>query len=155
MNMRDLITLCETPDPSLIATALPWTMRIAAANGHGQDKQWCEDRLKTVFSEISQRFRGDTICIWRAITLPEGEAPDPNKHPGIYWTWDQDAIHPAHGKRGDSVYVYAAETTSDQIDWESTLAQNAVPSYEGEKEIRLISRGRVEIIDVRDMGEVK
>ena len=151
-----------------VAEGLPLAMAMCAAQGYRkgwdgesevkddtQFREWVTQRVKAAYAEISQYIRGDTIRIYRAITLPEGETPDTSRHPGICWTFDQEAIHPAHGHLRDHIWVFTAETTTDQIDWAQTLGQNASPGYEAEKEIRLVDYGHIEILDIRDTGEVK
>lgn len=145
----------------LISDALSLTMRMCKAHGLGKGdeaefSQWCEQRLRDAYAEIASHIRGDdTLTIYRAITLPDGEVPDTNRYPGIYWTFDKDAIHPAHGHMGQRVWVFTAETNVDQIDWVWTLAQNVAPGYEAEKEIRLKDYGQIEDLSVTDTGEVK
>ena len=145
---------------AMVAEGLPLTMALCHAQGYREGKddeqfrQWCEERVTKAYDKIKERFRGDTIRIWRAITLPEGETPS-SGHPGICWTWDEDALHPAHGRMRDAIWVYTGETTVDQIDWAQTLGQNAAPGYEHEREIRLIDFGQVDILDISPTGEVK
>jgi hypothetical protein len=165
--MRDLIKLVENAHFDPVAEGLPTAMTLCAAQGYrkGWDgksevedagfREWCAQRVKAAYAEISTYIHGDTIRIFRAITLPEGEMPSTDRHPGICWTYEQDAIHPAHGSLRDRIWVFTAETTTDQIDWAQTLGQNAAPGYEQEKEIRLLDFGHVEVLDVTDTGEVK
>lgn len=167
MRWKEIIR--EWTNVDHVAEALSLTMRMCAAQGYRKDwdgesetgdntefRQWCEQRLRDAYAEIKSFIRGDdSIVIYRAITLPEGETPSRDRHPGLCWTFREDAIHPAHGRMKDRIWVFVAETTIDQIDWEQTLAQNATPGYENEKEIRLRDFGRIDIIEVRDTGEVK
>lgn len=158
MRWKQIIREWIEIDP--IEAGLSYTMSMCRYQREGkteeQFRQWCTDRIQAVWAEIKPRIRGDdTIKIWRAITLPSGESPNPNRHPGLCWTWDEDAIHPAHGHMRDHIWVYEAEADISQIDWSVTLAQNSTPGYEAEKEIRLKDYGRIDVLDVRDTGEVK
>lgn len=160
MKIVEARTLREWAEPDdLIDQSLSLTMRMSASHGFrkGDDaefRQWCEQRLRDAYAEIASYIRGDdSLTIYRAITLPEGEVPDTNRYPGIYWTFDPDAIHPAHGHRGQHIWVFTADTFVDQIDWARTLAQNA--AYETEKEIRLKDYARIDNLTVTDTGEVK
>ena len=173
-RMRSFIQIVENAlirewaDIDPVAEGLPLAMSMCAAQGYrkgwdgesevGDDtefREWCEKRLEAAYAEICGYIRGDTIKIYRAITLPEGETPDTSRHPGVCWTFDPEAIHPAHGRLGDHIWVFTAETTIDQIDWAQTLGQNVAPGYAMEKEIRLKDFGHVEMIDVSSTGEVK
>jgi hypothetical protein len=160
--------LREWADIDPVIEGLPLAMALCAAQGYrkgwdgesevGNDtefRQWCEQRVKDAYAKITERMIGGNIRIWRAITLPEGEVPDTSSHPGICWTWDEEALHPAHGRNGDQIWVYEGETSFDQIDWAQTLGQNAAPGYENEKEIRLIDFGHVDILDLTHTGETK
>ena len=162
MKIVEARTLREWAEPDdLIDQSLSLTMRMSASHGFrkGDDaefRQWCEQRLRAAYDEIVAYIRGDgSIKIYRAITLPEGETPDTNRYPGVYWTFDPEAIHPAHGHMGQHIWVFTAETFVDQIDWVRTLAQNATPGYEAEKEIRLKDYGQIDDLTVTDTGEVK
>jgi hypothetical protein len=169
MRWHEILTEWHDIDP--IAEALPTMMRLASSIGYrkgwdGESKinpkddtefrEWCIERVKAAYAQITKHIiGGDTIRIWRAITLPAGETPDASRHPGVCWTWDEDAIHPAHGTLKDHIWVYEAETTTDQIDWAITIGYGASPNYEQEKEIRLIDYGHVHIIRIIDTGEIK
>lgn len=170
INIVEAQTLREWANPDdLIAQSLSLTMQMCAAQGFrkgwdgqsegGDDTEfraWCEQRLREAYAEIAAYIRGDdSITIYRAITLPEGETPNTNRHPGICWTYDTGAIHPAHGHLGQHIWVFTAETSVDQIDWVQTLSQNATPGYVAEKEIRLKDHGRIDDLTVVDTGEVK
>lgn len=165
INIVEAQTLREWSNPDdLIDQAMSLTMAMSSAHGFGKNRhasetefrEWCERRLRNAYDEISAYIQGDdSIKIYRAITLPEGEAPDTSRHPGIYWTYDQDAIHPAHGHLNQHIWVFTAKTDVNQIDWVRTLAQNATPGYESEKEIRLKDHGRIDDLTVADTGEVK
>jgi len=98
---------------------------------------------------IENSFENGEITLWRAITAPRNWKPDPNRHPGIYWSWDFRAAEAHWGDFRDGSIVWILETKvhADAIDWEATLAQNAQPSYVEEKEVRLKEGYPVKILD--------
>ena len=112
--------------------------------------KWCEDRIDAAMWNIAYQFKGDQIRVYRDITAPENWKPDPSRHPGIYWSWDADAADAHWGDftNGDVQWRMTAVVKADEIDWVRTLVQNAMPSYEHEREIRLREDQPVKIIDV-------
>ncbi len=144
----------------IIQQCIPWLARSAYARSYVEGteeeiNQWCEQQLRNVAAQIVERIRGDYIQIWRAITLPEGEEPNMNQYPGVCWTWDEDAIHPAHGNLRDHIWVFKAEVETDQIEWGDTLFQNAQPGFADEKEIRIKMYAHLDNLEVYDTGETK
>ncbi len=109
-------------------------------------RNWCIDRLYGALSNIRHRFQGNQITVYRCISAPEDWQPD-GRHPGIYWSWDKNAAD-AHWGDGQGVnWLMTAVVTTDQIDWVPTAVQNALSSYEDEREIRLKPDTPVHIID--------
>lgn len=96
------------------------------------------DRVFEAEMKISRLFRNDKMQIWRAITAPADWVPNPEKI-GIYWAWKEDAAEAHWGdfSQTHAQWLIHAMIDAQGIDWESTLMQNASPSYEDEKEIRL------------------
>ncbi len=151
----------ELPDSSDDMTALrDWRMEngrdpYGEAEGEPEGEEWddylrdwCENRIYDVMWNIGHLFKGNTLRVYRTITAPRDWKPDPNRHPGIYWSWDEHASEAHWGEYGEGHvnWQLVADVTADQIDWPRTLVQNALPSYDSEKEIRLIENTPVEII---------
>lgn len=86
-------------------------------------------------------FKGGRLPIYRVITAPADWQPDPNRHPGVCWSWDKHAAeaHQGHFGQGYVEWMMEASVTSDQIDWDTTICLNVAPSSESEKEIRILS----------------
>lgn len=101
-------------------------------------KDWCDEKVSNVYYEIEFLVRGGTLPVWREITAVEGWKPSDWEHPGIYWSWDKGSAE-AHWANGSDQHVYlmSAELPLTDIDWPITLAMNANPDYEGEREIRI------------------
>jgi hypothetical protein len=100
---------------------------------------------------IKSKFNGGhTIEIYRALTAPDDWVPDSDRL-GIYWSWDRDSAHPYNRDRGEKDFVtwlITAEATMDQIDWLSTIVQNATPVYREEREITVDKNAHLEILSV-------
>lgn len=101
-------------------------------------RHWAEERVYDALSNIEWLGRHGTIPIWREITAPANWTPDA-QHPGIYWSWDQHAAEAHWGNfdGGNVKWLMHARVAMKNVDWPATLAMNANPDYESEKEIRL------------------
>lgn len=101
--------------------------------------RWCEQVIEAAFSKITARFQNGKLPIWRVITAPPDWQPQEDDYPGIYWSYEPDAAQAHWGDyNGNHVeWMLSAQANFDQIDWPVTLAQNAMPDFEEEKEIRL------------------
>lgn len=113
---------------------------------------WAKDRVWSAHEEIDYMFQGkDVIRVYRMITAPPNWKPDPKQHPGIYWSWDEDAAEAHWGSfgKGHVQWLLVADVNSSQIDWVSTLAANAVPDSESEREITLRQDTPVQLVDYR------
>jgi len=104
------------------------------------------ERIWDATCMISERFKDDKIWLFRVITAPRNWTPDPNRGPGIYWSWDREAADAHWGSFGDGniKWLLTTQATQNQIDWPKTIAMNASPDYEEEKEIRLLTDAGVE-----------
>ena len=101
-------------------------------------KNWCFDEIQDAFYRICHLFRGTKIKIYRVITAPVDWQPDPNRHPGVYWSWDEHASEAHWGEfHGQVKWQLIAEVDFKNIDWNTTLVLNADPSYSDEREIRV------------------
>lgn len=109
---------------------------------------WAADRINDVLWEIENQFEGDTITVYRMITAPPNWQPDPNMHPGQYWSWDEDAADAHWGdfSQGNVKWLMMADVQFDQIDWVQTLAVNGMPDQEDEREITLLPNVPVKIL---------
>lgn len=116
-------------------------------------QDWCETAVQDAFGKIDWLFKGGKITVWREITAPANWTPE-SGHPGIYWSWDEDAAEAHWGthKDGEVKWLMMAEVTPAMIDWPATLCQNANPDYEDEKEIRLLPNVPVKVSKVWNKG---
>lgn len=106
------------------------------------------DRIESVYWDIEQRVQNGQLPVYREITAPVNWQPDPNRHPGNYWSWDEHAAEAHWGsfKNGDVKWLLVGQATLNQIDWVGTLAKNASYDYESEKEIQLKPGARVALV---------
>jgi hypothetical protein len=111
---------------------------------------WVQDRYEHAEWEITHNIENGRITLWRCITAPEDWKPDPNRHLGIYWSWDQSAADAHWGDFGNGHVKWMIEGSvkATDIDWAKTLAMNAQPAYEDEKEVRINDGATVDIIKV-------
>lgn len=110
---------------------------------------WVGDQIDDAVFQIEKHFVGTEINLFRAISALRDWKPDPDRHPGIYWSWDYDAAEPHWGVFTKSYITWILETkvSYNAIDWVATLGQNALPEYKNEKEIRLKEGTPVKLID--------
>lgn len=113
-------------------------------------KEWCHGALYDAYYKVAQHIQGGKMRAWREITAPKGWTPE-HQHPGIYWSWSEGAAE-AHwgwsGEEGDNLlkWMMYGEFNATDIDWLSTLIQNANPSYEDEQEVRINPNAHVDIL---------
>lgn len=116
-------------------------------------KNWIEDRVWDVWGNLSHLFdaKSDAI-LYRVITAPEDWRPD-SRHPGIYWSWDKNAAEAHWGEfaNGHVTWRMTAAVNMRDVDWPTTFAMNADPSYESEREIRLKDNAPVRMINVEKL----
>lgn len=106
-------------------------------------------------NEISVEFSSFSypLKIYRAIKLTEIQFKKiiENKNGcGIYWTYEKDLAETHWGYDKDGIsYVFNAETTKDNIDWNSTYLANLHPTVgSDEKEITMKLKSKVKLISV-------
>src|ERR1035437_2779390 len=102
-------------------------------------KKYCLDEVEDKYHELMAYFHGSELPIWRVITAPKNWQPDPEVHPGIYWSWSETVAEEHCGNfRGDHVkWRLYTEAKYEQIDWVSTLTHNCSVTSSDEKEITL------------------
>ncbi len=102
-------------------------------------ERWVEGQYGEAEWYINEGLRSGKITLYRCITAPEDWTPDPNRHAGVYWTWDKQAASAHWGdfNSGHIKWMLETEVIEDAIDWVATLGQNAMPCYAEEKEVRL------------------
>jgi hypothetical protein len=112
---------------------------------------WAIERVKDAFEEIDWRFKGDVIRVYRMITAPPTWVPDPNRHPGEYWSWDEHAAQAHWGSfgSGDVKWLMVADVHKSQIDWEQTLAASGSPDAEDEKEITVRLNSPIKLLSYK------
>lgn len=106
------------------------------------------DKIQDAYYNINYHIKGDHIIGYRMITAPQDWKPDNTKHPGIYWSWDEHAAEAHWGNYNPDYteWLITAKIPLSSIDWPITLAQNASPNYEDEKEIRIFENAPIEIL---------
>lgn len=172
MNMRALITLVESltaPDPAIEQAVYDY-VRSEALGGGDDDimdyykearrrqkrdldfdewlKGYVRNRLKQTYANLRTCLGSDgKLHLYRVITAPDDWQPDPNRHPGIYWSWDEEAAQAHWGNHNgtNTEWMLEAAVDEDAVDWIETLARNVMPVWEEEREIRLKKDAPVEI----------
>jgi hypothetical protein len=102
---------------------------------------WCRDTLHNSYYKFQHLFKDGVITLYRVITAPVDWKPD-ERHPGIYWSWDKHAAEAHWGdfRQGNVKWRMTTQVKSEDIDWDATLLMNANPSYEEEREIRILEK---------------
>ena len=105
-------------------------------------KEYCSDEAEWKYEELMRLFHGTELPIWRMITAPKDWQPAPDVHPGIYWSWDENAAEAHWGEfgNGDVEWLLHAEASYNDIDWVETIVKNCHSSYQAEKEITLLGK---------------
>lgn len=99
-----------------------------------------EYKIEDFISEIQNYFKGDTITIWREMTVDDKWLellPTTGKRLGKYWSYEEDAAEAHWGGSGIKIRL---QTSVDEkfIDWTQTIIANIDPQVgESEKEITL------------------
>jgi hypothetical protein len=107
---------------------------------------WVESNYEEAEYDILSRVQNHHITLWRYITAPKDWTPE-GRHPGIYWSYIQEAAHPHWGGygEGDVGWMMQATVPVSAIDWETTLVMSGQPDFEEEKEIRLLEGAPVTV----------
>ncbi len=109
---------------------------------------WVEERYSEPEYEISSKIKDGKITLYRCITAPKDWKPTPDRHIGIYWSWSESAADAHWGdfSDGNVSWIIKGEVPVEYIDWVVTLAMNASPSYDEEKEVRLKDNAPVTLL---------
>lgn len=114
-----------------------------------QDWLWrhLDERLSEAYGAIVHRMVGDLIPIYRVITAPENWTPDPNRHPGVCWSWDKAAAaaHCGTFEKGHVQWMMEAFCSRDDVDWYETYRLNIMAIGDDEREIRLKANAPVKV----------
>lgn len=112
-------------------------------------KYWAKSRVENSLDNILYHFNGDIIRVYRMITAPKNWKPDPNRHPGQYWSWDKQSADAHWGSfnNGHVKWLMTADIHSNQIDWVQTLSVNSNPSQEDEAEITVPENVPIKLIN--------
>jgi hypothetical protein len=115
-------------------------------------KEWFYDWVESEFGDeaeygIAEQIHGEVITLYRCITAPLDWTPD-LQHPGIYWSWDEDAADAHWGSHGDGdvEWKMVGEVSVHDVQWEVTFAMNCNPDYNHEKEVRIKDNAPVKIV---------
>ena len=114
--------------------------------------EWCVGALSDAYANITAKARGGFIPAWREITAGPNWHPGEWEHPGVYWSWSEKAAEAHWGSEdhegaGSTKWMMAGQLPLERVDWETTLVQNADPSYADECEIRVHPTAQIEIIN--------
>jgi len=111
---------------------------------------WVEEQYGEAEWEIQNKIHDGRITLWRCITAPRDWKPDPSRHPGIYWSWDEQAADAHWGSfnNGQIKWMIEGSISEHDVDWLQTLAMNAQPSYQEEREVRIKEGADVKILRV-------
>lgn len=101
--------------------------------------RYVDERFGETWANIDHHMVDGKLPIYRVITAPPDWEPDPNRHPGIYWSWDKRAAdaHCGDYKPGHVKWMMEAIAGIDDIDWEETYFLNIGDLGDDEREIRL------------------
>lgn len=107
------------------------------------------DRIWQKYYEIDQHVQNGMIIVYREISAPADWQPDPTRHPGLFWSWDERAAEAHWGSMAPNQvsWVMVAQVPVGAINWTSTLAKNASFTQEEEKEIELRPRAKVVVLN--------
>ena len=116
-------------------------------------KAWATERVISAFEEIEWRFKADVIRVYRMIAAPPDWTPDPTRHPGEYWSWDEKAAEAHWGDFGSGhvKWLMITDVRKSQIDWEQTLAANGAPGYESECEITVRADAPIKLLGYKQV----
>jgi hypothetical protein len=110
---------------------------------------WCDNAVSEAMWQIRRRIEGGKLRAWREIRADENWTPE-QQHPGIYWSWDENTAEAhwggGHEGHGPVTWMMEALLNPAQINWPITIAMNANPSYEEEREVRIFPNTPVEIV---------
>lgn len=114
------------------------------------------DRTGDAEWHIEEAFRkgNGVLRVYRVITAPKDWTPDPNRHPGIWWSWDWRKADAHWGSfRGDNIkWMLEADVRANEINWAATLSANALMPEEAE--IQLKEDVPVKIVDYYPYSEL-
>lgn len=101
--------------------------------------RYVDERYGEAWGNIAHHMVGDRLPVYRVITAPADWTPDPNRHPGVYWSWDKRAAqaHCGEFKPGHVQWMMEAIVSVDDVDWYETYCLNVGDLGDDEKEIRL------------------
>lgn len=104
--------------------------------------------MKAAFLRIRPHFRGNVIRVYREIVAPTDWKPDPNRHPGPYWSWDENVAEAHNGSFSDGNigWMLVADVPVFQVDWVVSLSANAHPAFGDQAEIYVPETTPIKII---------
>ena len=177
-NLRHWIALCESGITDAILTKaaqrlvqnIDWSEGsdiVLSGMGYSEDDteeldmkspefdakllQWAKGQVADAEWNIQQHFNGEIIRVYRMITAPVDWKPDPTRHPGDYWSWEEDCAdaHWGNFSNGDVKWMMTADVHMSQIDWVQTLAVNGMPDSEDECEITMIPNTPIKLLNYK------
>ncbi len=111
---------------------------------------YVSEQIENTYLRLRHLIRDGKIEVWRDITAPRDFKLDPNRHPGIHWSWDPDAAQAHWGDFSDGNVEWTIHgfVREQDIDWVRTIFQNVSPDFVDEKEITIKADAPVEIVSV-------
>ncbi len=114
---------------------------------------WIEEQVWDAWGNFAHLFDGDgNATLYRVITAPRDWTPG-DRHPGIYWSWDEDAAEAHWGDFSDGQVKWRLTGVINMrdVDWTTTLSMNVQPDYKDEKEIRIKDGAPVKLMKVEQI----
>jgi len=129
---------------------------------HGDDydeseyKEWEREQVEGAVMDAIGRLEYDSevrdgrIMIYREITVPKTWTIDQlsARSLGEYWSWDKEAAEAHWGGNDGMAILLVSSVSPEDVEWVVTVAKNAHPSGEEEKEIEVKSGTRLPILGV-------
>lgn len=109
-------------------------------------KRWAEDVCDDTYYSLRRLVHNGVVPVWRMITAPPTWKPGAEPL-GVYWSWDEHAAEAHWGSfdHGHVKWLMHGAIAASDIDWPNTVAHNAYPPYEEEKEITLRKGGKIHL----------
>lgn len=123
------------------------------AEGDDQEKEiqdWLEGLVIDAAWAVGRHVKNGRMPVYREIVAPRTWDWRTETEPHRYWAYDPEAAHAHLGEEvpsGDNIrWLVTGSVGVEEIDWPFTIARNANPVLEPEREIKLLQHANPEII---------
>jgi len=124
-----------------------------------QFKKWLPLYLKSLIELAEDRIsrkimvQKGKILVWRVLAAPEDwlQKGIHERGLGVFWSWSEGSAE-AHWAGSGVEYLIASAVFPKEVDWIDTLAVNANPTQEEEREIRIHEGTPMPILGVAVTG---